>query len=117
MIIHKQPQTKAEKIAEWRANIPDINNEFYRRLYDKAQSGKSLRAAVDSKCLDCMCWQRSEIAKCPHIACPLYQYRPYRQTTGHRYNSQSGAERAAPEAPLETNGAFAQICPQEARHG
>lgn len=69
--------TKKQVIEKWRSHIPDIHNGAYRRKYDKAMNGKSLRAAVDSKCLDCVCWQSSEIAKCPVLTCPLYPYRRY----------------------------------------
>ena len=46
-----------------------------RRLYLQAFKGKSLRAAVTAKCWDCMAWHRSEVHKCPVLACPLYPFR------------------------------------------
>jgi len=69
--------TPKEQIARWRENIPDLFNGSYRRNYDKAMSGKSLRAAVTAKCLDCMCWQQAEVKNCDVITCPLYPYKPY----------------------------------------
>jgi hypothetical protein len=60
-----------------RESIPDAHNGAYIRLYDKAMEKKSMRAAVNAKCLDCCCWQSTEVKKCPATDCPLYQYRPY----------------------------------------
>ncbi len=47
-----------------RAGIPDLYKGAHRRLGDKAMTGKSLRAAVKSKCLDCMYWQATEVKAC-----------------------------------------------------
>ena len=66
-----------EELRRWRKKIPDMHNESYRRKWDKAVSKQSMRAAVDSKCLDCTCWQKREIQLCPCITCPLWCYRPY----------------------------------------
>lgn len=68
---------KIEQIRRWRANIPPLHNESYRRQYDKAINKKSMRAAVNSKCLDCMCWQQAEVKNCDIVTCPLHLYRPY----------------------------------------
>ena len=59
-------------------NIPDLYNGSYKRTYSKAMTSKSLKAAINSKCLDCACWQRGEIADCLVTTCPLYPHRPYR---------------------------------------
>lgn len=69
-------KTTEQRIAEWRQNIPDLFNGAYRRTYDKAMSGKSLRAAVTAKCQDCMCWQGAEVRRCDIVTCPLHPYRP-----------------------------------------
>ena len=66
-------QKRAEKITARRADIPRI----YRATYDRAVSGKSLRAAVNSFCLECVMWQRKEVTICTSLACPLYAVRPY----------------------------------------
>jgi len=63
-----------EEVRKFRADMPEI----YRRTYDKAIKG-SLRAAVNSKCLDCSCWQRKEVQDCLVLACPLWTVRPYQQ--------------------------------------
>ena len=68
--------TAEQRIAAWRQNIPNLFNGAYRRMYDRAMSGKSLRAAVTAKCQDCMCWQGTEIKRCNIVTCPLHPYRP-----------------------------------------
>lgn len=65
-----------DRLRAWRKNIPDIYNGSFRRTWDKAISKKSMRAAVDAKCQDCICWQNTEIKRCEIITCPLWQYRP-----------------------------------------
>ena len=55
------------------------------KQYRKAMKGRSLRAAVNAKCLDCSCWQRTEVRDCPVVNCPLYPYRPY-QAKGSKEN-------------------------------
>ncbi len=62
-----------EKVAERRAQMP----RSYRTTYDKAVSGRSLRAAINSFCLECVCWRIEEIRNCTDLACPLYAVRPY----------------------------------------
>ncbi len=69
-------------IAQRRTQMPKV----YRATYDKAAKGKSLRAAINAQCLECVCWQRKEIRDCTDLACPLYAVRPYQ-------SSQNGRER------------------------
>jgi len=56
-----------------RAQMP----RSYRTTYDKAVSGRSLRASINSFCLECVCWQIEEIRNCTDLVCPLYAVRPY----------------------------------------
>lgn len=53
----------------------------YHDLLKKAQAG-SRKAALKLKCLECSNWQPSEVAYCPILGCPLWQFRPY-QRSGH----------------------------------
>jgi hypothetical protein len=76
MKIPIKEMTTKQRITAWRENIPDLYSGAYRRTYDKAMSGKSLRAAVTAKCQDCMCWQGTEIRQCDIVICPLHPYRP-----------------------------------------
>jgi hypothetical protein len=67
-----------EKQRKWiNDTIPDMYSNAYQKQYIKAIATKSLRAAINSKCLDCCCWQRTEVQKCPAFECPLYNLRPY----------------------------------------
>jgi len=62
----------------FRNNIPGLFHGSYRKKYDKAMSGKSIRSAIDIKCLECMCWRQAEVKKCNIVSCPLWPYRPYK---------------------------------------
>lgn len=73
MIIQAK-KSKQDQIKEYRKNVPDIRNGAYKKLYDKAISGKSRVAAMKAKCLDCVCWQPSEVGRCGIPSCPLYPY-------------------------------------------
>jgi hypothetical protein len=53
--------------------------ETHRRTYVRAMSGRSLRAAVNAFCAECVGWNRREIARCTALACPLYSYRPFKE--------------------------------------
>ncbi len=48
----------------------------YRRVYDIAMTGRSLRAAGNSQCIECMGYVFSEVKLCCSPQCPLYPYRP-----------------------------------------
>ena len=80
----KIEEKRQEKITERRVQMP----RSYRATYDRAVKGKSLRAAINAQCLECVCWQIDEVRNCTDVACPLYAVRPY-QT--HRI-SQNGRE-------------------------
>ena len=69
-----QNSEKEIKIKNWISKIP----KRYKKFYVKAREG-SLRMAINSKCLDCVCWQPEEIEKCPCINCPLWEIRPYQK--------------------------------------
>ncbi len=47
-----------------------------RKTYDRAITGQSLRAGVNSRCYDCMQWQGKLVKECSNITCPLWPYRP-----------------------------------------
>ncbi len=66
---------RAERIRKHRADIPKIHH----RIYDRAMQGKSLKSAVKSFCLECVCWQKEEVRHCTSLICPLYPYRPYKE--------------------------------------
>jgi hypothetical protein len=44
----------------------------------KARTGNQ-RSLIALKCLDCCCWQKTEVAACTATACTLYPIRPYQK--------------------------------------
>lgn len=54
----------------------------YRATYRRAVKGKSLRACINSQCLECCGWQSAEVARCTDLGCPLYAVRPYQDSSG-----------------------------------
>ena len=66
-----------ERRRQYRASIPGEGKVSYQKKYDRAMSGRDAQAAIAAKCLDCMYWQRSRIAACPIVCCPLWPYRPF----------------------------------------
>ena len=74
---------RQEQIAERREAMP----RKYRATYDKAVLGKSLRAAVNAQCLECVMWQSKEVTLCTDLGCPLYTVRPYQ---GSSQNAREG---------------------------
>ena len=71
-----------EQLRKWYRNIPNLYHGAFRRKWIKVLQGKSLRAGIDAKCADCMCWQNTEVRLCDIITCPLWQYRPFANKSG-----------------------------------
>ncbi len=79
----KKPNYTEEQlkhIKNFREQIPDIFNGAFRKKYDKAMEGNSMRAGVDAKCADCMNWQSREVHACDLVNCSLWPYRPKSRT-------------------------------------
>jgi hypothetical protein len=57
------------------AKYHDKLPEIYRKNYRTGIEGKSRAKAIRSKCLDCMCWQQTEVRECEIQECPLWAYR------------------------------------------
>jgi hypothetical protein len=53
--------------------MPERYRAAYRRAVEAGASGR--KAAIRSKCLDCMCWQEAEVNRCTITHCPLWPYR------------------------------------------
>lgn len=85
-----------EIIDEYCRKLPQI----YQATYRKAMEGNSRQAAIYSKCLECMNWQREEVRNCNIYHCPLWPYRPYQKAV----RSNSGAKLSLSEGSLEKNG-------------
>ena len=47
----------------------------YRGIYEQAVTGRRALKAIRAKCLDCTCWQESEVRNCVVDSCPLWPYR------------------------------------------
>ena len=62
------------------ARLSDVNElaPRYVGTFERAYAGKSLRAAVNAFCCECMGFDASEIKLCTAPACPLWPYRPGR---------------------------------------
>lgn len=101
IIAGKRSLSSQNRIAKRRSDIPKV----YRGIYDKALTGKSLRAAVNAFCLECVCWQREEVRLCPSTPCPLWLYRPYREDTvkTDKANPCSKTPSDGPDSALESS--------------
>lgn len=67
--------TQQEQIDKRLKDMP----RAYRIRYKKAMGGRSLKCAAQAFCLECVCWQPSEVKVCTDKGCPLYPYRPYQE--------------------------------------
>ena len=63
-----------------------IITKDYRRTYERAVKGNSLRAAINAQCLECVGWQRLEVHRCTSLACPLWAVRPYQEINSKARN-------------------------------
>lgn len=59
--------------AKFVKTLPDA----YIGVFTRAYEGKSLRNAINAKCLDCTACQRNQIKDCEITTCPLWSVRPY----------------------------------------
>ena len=46
-------------------------------VFRKAFSGQSKAAAIKARCIQCCCYQKTEITLCRVTDCALFRYRPY----------------------------------------
>jgi hypothetical protein len=80
---------RAQQIAEHLRQMPPK----YRATYRRALAGRSLRACVNSQCLEWVGWERGEVTACTDLGCPLYAVRPYQDGSGSgRAGQFTGAE-------------------------
>jgi hypothetical protein len=78
----KNRKSRAEKMKAFGQTFTELRREAPSRflpLVDQAEKG-SLRAALKLKCLDCTCYQPTEIKECPLTCCSLYPHRPYQKS-------------------------------------
>lgn len=62
----------------------------YRRMYRRAMSGRSRKAAIRVHCLMCVGWVESEVVRCTADVCPLFPYRNSAAAGPNRELSQTG---------------------------
>ncbi|MCH7559296.1 MAG: hypothetical protein IIB56_17835 [Planctomycetes bacterium] len=80
---------RKKRIAEHRKKI----SRQFRKVYDVAMSRRSLRAAINSQCIECMGYEFKEVKLCCSPQCPLFPYRPLRGVSyGVSGVGQSGTE-------------------------
>lgn len=65
---------RAKRLEDVQRDAPRYENTF-RRAY----AGKSLRAAGNAFCIECMGFDAAEVRICTAPACPLFSYRPGRR--------------------------------------
>lgn len=63
---------RQQQIKERRAAMP----RSCQASYDRAQSGRSRKAAVHAFCLECCGYEVREVFACQDAGCPLWPYRP-----------------------------------------
>lgn len=59
------------------SGVPDSAQQIYLRAI---KGEASPRQAIKSMCLECMDYDRVEIAGCTSTACPLNRYRPFQKS-------------------------------------
>ncbi len=92
---------------QWRNHIPNKHNGAYRKLWDKAIAKESMRAAINSKCLDCSNWQATQIKDCSAPNCPLYEYRPSESNLARQEgHTEIATERTALEGAMTSGAAI-----------
>lgn len=52
------------------------------RVFEKAYSTKSLRAAITAMCLQCVWMDTRAIRECTDTSCPLWNVRPFQTVRG-----------------------------------
>jgi len=71
-----------DQIRQWYKNIPNLFHGSFKKRWLIALQRKSMKAAIHAKCLDCCCWQNTEVRECTIVTCPLYLYRPLAKRDG-----------------------------------
>lgn len=73
-------------------------------IYKRAINHKSMRAAVNSQCLECVGYVRKEISVCTDLGCPLYSYRPFQKRTSGGNDTPADFSVAEPCASVVGDG-------------
>lgn len=70
-------ETLHPKVVSDFKNVPDKNKRLYLQVHTVDKP--SYPDAVKLKCLDCCCWDRTEITNCTVRQCGLWAIRPYQR--------------------------------------
>ena len=81
--------TDEKQVALHRITVPKKCHS----AYDKALSGKSARAAIFQKCLECQNYSSAEVKRCFLPFCPLYPYRNAATLKKRRIDTRSEAQK------------------------
>lgn len=54
-------------------------------VFQKAYKGRSLRAAINANCLDCMGYEQAEVKRCEIYDCAFHSLRPYQPRGGQQW--------------------------------
>ena len=68
---------RSEGLEKHRAKVKAGEFKSLNPVEKARKNPKSLRLAINGKCWDCTCGQRSEIKHCPMPDCTLWALRPY----------------------------------------
>jgi hypothetical protein len=66
----------AEEIRKAREERLKVIPKKYQKIFERAWTGKSRKAAVRAQCIECMGFSIKGIKECSSMACSLYGYRP-----------------------------------------
>ena len=75
-LVSKQ-ERRSRRLDMVRKLVPSKLSQFKR-----AYAGKSLRAAINANCLDCMGYEQASVKRCRILDCPLHSVRPYQIKEG-----------------------------------
>lgn len=73
-----KPRTLSDEILRELVQTPLDGGEVERRARAAIVGGRNrgtLNYAIRAKCLDCCCWQPSEVLQCSAVHCPLWTFR------------------------------------------
>ncbi len=80
-VVLKQKK-QSERIALVRKLVPSKVGVF-----ERAYTGKSLRAAINANCLDCQGYEQAEVKRCQILDCTFHSLRPYQASKAKGENS------------------------------
>ena len=68
-------ETKARRLKA----VPPKYRKVYLRVMDEKKPAPP-RQAIKVMCMECVGWDKKEVATCPATACPLWLHRPFKTT-------------------------------------